>query len=67
LQNKNILLYDEPTFGQDDFSKDLIRQIILNLKKAGKIQLIISHDDSFIQSIGAFVYSLENGQLVRVD
>ncbi len=66
LQNKNILLYDEPTFGQDEISKNLIVDIIMNLKKAGKIQLIISHDEAFIKSIGAFSYSLENEQLVRV-
>lgn len=63
---KSIILYDEPTFGQDSESSDLIKQIICHMKSLGKIQLVISHDDNFIDSLGGLVYQLENESLVRM-
>jgi energy-coupling factor transport system ATP-binding protein len=51
-QNKNILLYDEPTFGQDKNNKKILTDIILSLKKLNKLQIIISHDEEFIAAVG---------------
>ncbi len=65
FQDKSILLYDEPTFGQDRESILIIHRMIVLLKKMGKIQIIISHDEQFIQSLGAKVYNLDNGTLLR--
>jgi energy-coupling factor transport system ATP-binding protein len=65
FQDKSILLYDEPTFGQDRESILIIHRMIVLLKKMGKIQIIISHDEQFIQSLGAKVYDLDNGTLLR--
>jgi energy-coupling factor transporter ATP-binding protein EcfA2 len=66
FQNKRILFYDEPTFGQDHDSKLLIQSLILELKKEGKIQFIISHDDDWISSLGADVYELVDYHLTRL-
>lgn len=63
---KSIILYDEPTFGQDLESTDLIKQIICHMQAIGKIQIVISHDDHFIESLGASVYQLVNESLERV-
>lgn len=67
FQDKSILFYDEPTFGQDPESISMIREIILFLKGMGKIQFLISHDENFINSLPASVYELVNGQLVRIE
>ncbi|MDD4975238.1 MAG: ABC transporter ATP-binding protein [Bacteriovorax sp.] len=64
--NKSILLYDEPTFGQDQESISIIREMILQLKNTGKIQILISHDDNFIESLTDNVFELVDGQLQRL-
>lgn len=63
--NRNILFYDEPTFGQDKKSIGMIRSMIQYQQSLGKIQFIISHDDVFIQSLKAQVYHLEDQTLKR--
>lgn len=65
FHDKNIIFYDEPTFGQDKESIALIKSIIMQLKEVGKLQFIISHDDHFINSLGAEVYELVGHQLLR--
>jgi energy-coupling factor transport system ATP-binding protein len=66
FQNKNILFYDEPTFGQDSGSITVIRDLMLELKAMGKIQFIISHDEDFIKSLDAKVYLLKDCHLEKV-
>jgi energy-coupling factor transport system ATP-binding protein len=58
-QNKNILLYDEPTFGQDENNIKMLVDVILNLKKMNKLQIIISHDEDFIEKVGDRLLSLK--------
>lgn len=59
-QKKNILLYDEPTFGQDKNNIKTLVDIILKLKKINKLQIIISHDDDFIAQVGDRFLSLRD-------
>ncbi len=66
LQQKSIILYDEPTFGQDKNSIAMIRDIILFMKSINKIQVIISHDDSFIASIADEVFLLKDAHLEKL-
>ncbi|MBC7539461.1 MAG: ATP-binding cassette domain-containing protein [Bacteriovorax sp.] len=65
--NKSILLYDEPTFGQDQESISVIRELILQLKRMGKIQILISHDEKFIESLSTSVFELVDGSLRRLE
>ena len=65
ILNKTIILYDEPTFGQDEESILIIKEMILFLQKLGKIQIIISHDHSFINSLEAQVFDLQDEHLTR--
>jgi len=58
-QNRQVLFYDEPTFGQDKNSIAMIRSMILEQQKMGKVQFIISHDDHFIGSLKPIVYNLD--------
>jgi energy-coupling factor transporter ATP-binding protein EcfA2 len=56
--DKTIILYDEPTFGQDQESIVGIREIILELQIRKRVQIIISHDESFIESLSAKVIQI---------
>lgn len=66
LQGKKIILYDEPTFGQDDHSKEKIIELILFLKSLGYVQFFITHDTSFYQRIATDVKRLKGGALYDV-
>lgn len=63
---KSLLLFDEPTFGQDQRSVLEISQLMKELKKLGLIQLFISHDDKFIKKTADRVFVLESGSLNEI-
>lgn len=63
FQGKSLFLYDEPTFGQDAKSKQLIASLMKTIKNYGALQIVISHDEEFIESIADKVLVLENGKL----
>jgi len=63
---KGLLLYDEPTFGQDQKSIQEISKLMIELKKLGLIQLFISHDDKFIKETADRVLVLEAGGLNEI-
>ncbi len=63
--NKSLLLYDEPTFGQDQDSIRAIEELVHYLKGEEKIQIIISHNDDFIAHVADQVYELIESSLVR--
>ncbi len=44
----DILILDEPTIAQDYKGKEIIRQIIEDLKEAGKLVMTIIHDMDFV-------------------
>jgi energy-coupling factor transporter ATP-binding protein EcfA2 len=66
LQNKKIILYDEPTFGQDERSKEKIIELILLLKSLGYVQFFITHDHHFSQKIATQKKRLVNGRLIEI-
>ena len=45
LQNKSIILADEPTASVDSENRDIILNILKQLNRAGKTIVIVSHDD----------------------
>lgn len=46
-----ILCYDEPTSALDSGMRSEVEKMVLNLKKDGMTQLIITHDDQFAQNV----------------
>ncbi|WP_283619251.1 ATP-binding cassette domain-containing protein [Flavonifractor plautii] len=49
LQNKSIILADEPTASVDSENRDIILNILKQLNRAGKTIVIVSHDDYVIK------------------
>lgn len=64
--NKGLILYDEPTFGQDQKSIKEIEMLIRELKKLGLIQIFISHDETFIKNTADRVFILDSGRLNEI-
>ncbi|MBY0414698.1 MAG: ATP-binding cassette domain-containing protein [Bdellovibrionales bacterium] len=63
---KSLILYDEPTFGQDQDSIHEIESLMKELKSNGLIQIYISHDDDFIKKTADRVFTLESGVLYEI-
>lgn len=63
---KGLLLFDEPTFGQDQKSIQEIVLLMKELKKLGLIQIFISHDNNFIKEVADRVFLLDSGSLNEI-
>ncbi|MBF0312288.1 MAG: ABC transporter ATP-binding protein [Oligoflexia bacterium] len=59
LEGKDILLYDEPTFGQDEYNKIMIGKFIREMKQQGKLQIMITHDQKLATAIADKIINLE--------
>lgn len=49
IQNKSIILADEPTASVDSSNRDIILNILKELNNTGKTVVLVSHDDYVIQ------------------
>lgn len=49
LKPCKLVLADEPTGSLDKKNKELIINLIINLKNAGKTVVVVTHDDDFIK------------------
>lgn len=54
-----ILCYDEPTSALDPSTRDQVTQMILDLKKSGYTQFIITHDMDFAKKVSDQVLRVE--------
>jgi energy-coupling factor transport system ATP-binding protein len=60
--NRQVLLLDEPTFGQDTENKSKLIRMISEIRKTGKSILIVSHDLPFVKAVSDKIYALtKNG------
>ncbi|WP_125574428.1 energy-coupling factor ABC transporter ATP-binding protein [Levilactobacillus huananensis] len=48
--NPDVIIFDEPTAGQDTFGNQLLSKIIRTQKKMGKTVIVISHDMDFVSN-----------------
>jgi energy-coupling factor transport system ATP-binding protein len=58
-----LILLDEPTFGQDYKHKSQLAQLIMQLKNQGMSFVMVSHDQDFIDAIADRRYHLAGGGL----
>lgn len=64
LQNRALVLLDEPTFGQDALNILRITRLINALKHAGHALIVITHDAQVEAAIADVVWTIENKQLL---
>jgi ABC-2 type transport system ATP-binding protein len=63
MENQEIILLDEPFNALDFQTYQEIRKIILDLKKAGKTILLISHNYTDIEKLCNRIYVIKDGYL----
>ena len=56
LQNKSIILADEPTASVDSVNRDIILNILKKLNHEGKTVVLVSHDDYVIEQANRVIY-----------
>lgn len=64
MENQQIILLDEPTNALDEKSIFIVRDIIKNLKKEGKIILLASHSKEDLKILCDKIYNIEEGSIV---
>jgi ABC-2 type transport system ATP-binding protein len=64
INNPDLLILDEPTEGLDLFGRNLLRQVVRELKDTGKTVLLVSHVLSEVEELCDRAAVLVSGQLV---
>ena len=65
LENKDILIADEPTGDLDPKTSKIIIELFYNLYQKGKTILMTTHNENFIKNLKN-IYTLEQGRLTAV-
>ncbi|MCA1058671.1 energy-coupling factor ABC transporter ATP-binding protein [Rossellomorea aquimaris] len=65
VPNKEILLLDEPTFGQDAQNTFALIEMLQELQREGATILMVTHDDKIIQHFATRVWTIEKGRLLQ--
>ncbi len=63
--NSEIIIFDEPTTNLNQFDFKLFKEIILKLKKEGKIIIFISHRLKEVFSISDELITLKDGMILK--
>jgi branched-chain amino acid transport system ATP-binding protein len=64
LKDHDLLLLDEPVAGVNPNLRQIIKQIILNLKELGDTVFLIEHDLNFVMEISDYIFVMAEGQLI---
>lgn len=67
MENPNVLILDEPMNGLDNHGVEDVRNLLLELKKQGKIILIASHNKEDIEVLCDQVWEMDSGKMKQVD
>lgn len=65
MEDPAILILDEPMNGLDKKGMKEIRELLLDMKKQGKLILLASHNKEDIQLLCDEVYEIENGVMEK--
>jgi ABC-2 type transport system ATP-binding protein len=66
VNNPDLLILDEPTSALDPVARVMVRELLLELKRAGKTVFVSSHLLSEVEAVCDRIGILRNGELVRV-
>lgn len=65
MENPEVEILDEPFNGIDDESKEMIRNVLIEEKKKGKIIILATHVKEDIESLCDVVLKIENSKLIE--
>jgi energy-coupling factor transport system ATP-binding protein len=60
----NILILDEPTFGQDEQNSRYIMELLKKLNEKGKTIIMITHDMNLVAKYAKTVAVMSNGEII---
>lgn len=60
-----IMLYDEPTASLDPHLSGEVMQVMLELKREGLTQILVTHEHAFAEKAADLVVFIEDGQVVE--
>lgn len=66
MENQTVLILDEPMNGLDKEGVASVRKLLLDLKNAGKLIILASHNREDINILCDEVYEVEEGNVERV-
>ncbi|NLL45125.1 MAG: ATP-binding cassette domain-containing protein [Mollicutes bacterium] len=66
MENPEFIILDEPFNGIDEQTVGIIRNLLLEEKKKGKIIIITSHIKEDIELLCDEVYKIDNGKINKV-
>lgn len=64
ILGQQILILDEPTFGQDRRNSDLLMDKLASLNQAGRTIIVISHDLRIVAQYAGRVGAMADGQVI---
>jgi len=64
LSDPDVIILDEPTIGLDYKGKELLRKLIIRLKKK-KTVIVISHDVDFLHKVIDNVIIIQDGKIIK--
>ncbi len=66
LLQKDVILYDEPSFGQDELCLQILSDKILQLRAQTQIQIVVSHDEVLVEKIATHSFNLQGNLLWQI-
>lgn len=64
MEDPETLILDEPMNGLDNEGVELVRSILIELKKEGKTILLISHNAEDIRALCDIIYEMDKGRII---
>lgn len=64
MENPDMVILDEPTNALDDDGQEIVKNLILNLKKKGKIILLTNHDRVEMEKVADEIFTIKQGKIV---
>lgn len=64
MEDPDLIILDEPTNALDDDGQKIVRDLILDLKKKGKLILITNHDRAEMEKVADEIYTIKQGKIV---
>ncbi|WP_176728876.1 ABC transporter ATP-binding protein [Thermogemmatispora onikobensis] len=61
---QEILILDEPTFGQDEYNATALLELLWQLHSEGRTVIIITHDMSLVATYAQYVAVMNHGRLL---
>ena len=67
MENPDILILDEPMNGLDNDGVEEMRKLFLDLRKAGKLIILASHNKDDVEILCDEVYKMDKGILTKIE